>query len=132
MFSFVMSISKLKSSRSAPFSSCSSSICKTTSSSSSMTGTTQGFQLSTKEGEKRSYVFVVVGAYLLLQQGQQIIKTAGKFLLLDLHKQPTNLSAESLKADLGSEHQCIGLLFMNVGVFHTWNTKQPCLHSATC
>lgn len=50
-----------------------------------------------------TYVFVVVGAHLSLQQGQQAVQTGGEFLPLDLREQPTNLSAESLKTGLGSE-----------------------------
>lgn len=52
---------------------------------------------------RRTHIFIVVGANLSLQQGQQGVQAAGELLLLDLHKQTTNLSAESLEADLGSE-----------------------------
>lgn len=50
-----------------------------------------------------TYVFVVVGARLSFQQGQQVVQTGGEFLLLNLHKQAANLSAEPLKTGLGSE-----------------------------
>lgn len=53
--------------------------------------------------KRRPHIFVVVGVDLSLQQGEQVVETAGELLLLDLHEQPTNLSAESPKTDLGWE-----------------------------
>lgn len=69
-----------------------------------------------------AYVFVVVGARLSLQQGQQIVQTGGEFLLLDLHKQPTNLSAESLKAGLESEDSYFR---PERGLLNPWNGVEP-------
>lgn len=46
------------------------------------------------------YVFVVVGVDLFLQQRQQVVKATGKPLLLHLHKQAADLSAETSQARL--------------------------------
>lgn len=97
MLSLLMSVRKLKRSRSAPFSSCSSSICEERERGASVV---RQDHPTTLPGE--SHVFVVVGADLSLQQGQQGVQAAGEFLLLHLRKQAANLSAESLEAGLGS------------------------------
>lgn len=81
-----------------------------------------------------TYVFVVVGAHLSLQQGQQVIQTGSEFLPLDLHKQPTNLSAESLKTGLGSEDSYFRPehKLVNPWIVHARNSNnllcvQPCV-----